>query len=725
MADEFPSTGAEATDEDREQLCQRIQELMIYNTALVAENAMFEVFISRLDQQSLVPQAVEDGLVGAGRVRRLRSRSNTADHLQLLSLEQKCYVAKSEVEATQQDLDKLKQRRQRIHDHYKASMKEAEIRLQEIGKAKKEFERKVVKPLKEKKWEIKEPDNVFRYIEDKSKVTQLDMLRLKNQALMTEEKELRKKLREMAEREKPMSQVEKEDMDQAPGGDDLEELQDKSFKLRHNLRKYQKKLQILTRESEELSRDIAKKTQVLKNMEEIIQKTEEERLKAEALNQHLHQQLTDYRAPDTLDYMNLKVKHKKLQHSVIVLERKARIAMNFGTHNRFWNKVRAAPTAVNSAEPGTRPGEDRIPRQQWTPANMADEFPATEAKATRQDKEQLPERIEELIISNAALMTENVMFESFISRLDQQPVVPKAMEDGLMGPGRGRRQGSRSNTAEHLQMITTEQKCYVAKHVVEATQKDLITLKEKRLRVHDHYKASMEEALIRLEEIRIARKEFERKVVKPLKENNWKIQEPETVFRCIEDRSKVTQLGMLRLKNQALKAEEKELQHKIRVRGDRDKPQSQEDMDQAPCGFDLEQLQDQNFKVQENLKFNKKKLQTLTRESEDLSRDIARKTKGLKHIEEIIQKTQEERLKAEALNQHLHQQLTDYHAPNTMDYMNLKVKHKKLQNSVAALERKAKIARNFQIRKRFWNKTGATPTAVSSAEIQPPPYREG
>lgn len=49
-------------------------------------------------------------------------------------------------------------------------MKEAELRLSEIRKAKNEFERRLLKPMKDNKMEMKEPEKVLHYIEDKLKV---------------------------------------------------------------------------------------------------------------------------------------------------------------------------------------------------------------------------------------------------------------------------------------------------------------------------------------------------------------------------------------------------------------------------------------------------------------------------------------------------------------------------------------------------------------------------
>jgi len=61
----------------------------------------------------------------------------------------------------------------------------------------------------------------------------------------------------------------------------------------------------------------------------------QERLKAEALNQQLHRQLTDYRVPDIIEYVHAKDKHRKLQQSIHTWERKVGIAEVKWYQNRF------------------------------------------------------------------------------------------------------------------------------------------------------------------------------------------------------------------------------------------------------------------------------------------------------------------------------------------------------------------------------------------------------
>ncbi|KAM7396417.1 hypothetical protein PAMP_019458 [Pampus punctatissimus] len=356
----------QVTNEQKELLYDRVQELKCSIAALLSENDMFERFISRLDPQDLVSQPPGEGpgtagasqLEGGGRGWRRRSRSNMTDRLLQLTLEQKLYVAHRELTETRQDQEKLKQRYERIQDNYKASLKEAELRLEEIWKAKKEFERRQFKSKNESKLEMKEPEKVLQYIVDKLKVTQLVKFNLKNQALKAQEKKLQQQLQQ----KKEMGKAEYEDIFQDSNEQridkNLDELQVNNLKVQRVLSSHKEMLQSVTCESTDLSNDIIKRKQMLTKIEEEIQHAEEERLKAAALNQHLRRQMADYQAPDITEYMNVKDKHKKLRQSIHTWERKVVIAeMTLKTHTKAWNKQKATLTPANSAEAGGRSGQ--------------------------------------------------------------------------------------------------------------------------------------------------------------------------------------------------------------------------------------------------------------------------------------------------------------------------------------------------------------------------------
>ncbi|TNN67958.1 Coiled-coil domain-containing protein 113 [Liparis tanakae] len=114
---------------------------------------------------------------------------------------------------------------------------------------------------------------------------------------------------------------------------------------------HQEKLHSVTLEAAELSDDLAKKKLLLEKIEAKLLHAEEERLKAEALNQRLRRQMADYQAPDVADYMLVKDKHKQLQRSVHAWERK------FGSAEQL--AVRSLHRAGSTQRPR---GPVRLPR---------------------------------------------------------------------------------------------------------------------------------------------------------------------------------------------------------------------------------------------------------------------------------------------------------------------------------------------------------------------------
>ncbi|XP_041651010.1 coiled-coil domain-containing protein 113 isoform X3 [Cheilinus undulatus] len=308
----------EVTKEEKEDLYSRVQELKSSQAAVLAEIDLFECFISRSDPQDRGSQAGGDGLgsqlEGGGRGRRRRSRSHVSHHLQQLTLEQKLYVAQREVKETQQDQEKLRQRCERVQDHYK--------------------------------------------------VTQLEKFHVKNQALKVQERRLQQQLIQKREAGRADYEDIFQEFDEQRTEKNLDELQVNNLKVQRALSAQKEKLQKVTQQSTELSSDITNRKQTLARIEEEIQQAEEDRLKAEALNQHLRGLIADYQAPGVMEYILIKNKHKKLQRSIHTLERKVGITeMALKAHSRAVNTQRATFTPANSVNVGAGSVQRRIPEK--------------------------------------------------------------------------------------------------------------------------------------------------------------------------------------------------------------------------------------------------------------------------------------------------------------------------------------------------------------------------
>ncbi|XP_075898946.1 cilia- and flagella-associated protein 263 isoform X2 [Nelusetta ayraudi] len=318
--------------EDKQLICDKVEELKSSNAVLLAENNMFERFLCRMDQ--LDPHAGASGFGGTGstqldvgmRGKRQSSRSAMSDGLHELTLEQKLYVAQREVAETKQDQTRVQQRYEKIQDDHKASLKEAELRLEEIRRAKNAFERKLHAHTKDHRLEKKEPEKLLQYVEDKSKATQAEKLHLKNQAL----KVLEKKLEQQLQQKRDAAKAEYEEIFQEYGEPSMDknlvELQGNSLQVHRSLVSHKEKLQSATSESNELSSDIHSRRQKLQRLEGKLQGAEEERCREEALNQRLRRQVSEYEAPGVAEYMRAKEKLRRLQQSVHTWEKKVEVA---------------------------------------------------------------------------------------------------------------------------------------------------------------------------------------------------------------------------------------------------------------------------------------------------------------------------------------------------------------------------------------------------------------
>ncbi|XP_012688525.2 coiled-coil domain-containing protein 113 [Clupea harengus] len=340
-----------------------------------------------------------------------------------------------------------------------------------------------------------------------------------------------------------------------------------------------------------------------------------------------------------------------------------------------------------------------------------------------EDKRQLVELIQNLRRSNEVLRAETDMFERYVGRLDPRELVLQSGTDGDMGASRARKTTrARTMTQEKLQQLTMEQKCDVAQREMDEMRDDLEKLNDTSERVMLNLKATLEEADVRLVEVKKASNEFDRDVAKILREKKGVMMGAEKVIRYFEDRmrAKDTLVEKLRLKNAALLVQKRKLRLQMFQK---------EEMGEALHEVDFQQLKIENSQYLERidernqdllrlkllagntlqiLNSYKKKLQNMTCESKLLSSDIASRREMLVKIEEETEQAEEERVKAEVLNRKLRGQLADYRVPPVLQYITAKASHNQLEHIVRAWERKVEISEMaLKTHSKAWNKLRA------------------
>ncbi|KAM9814886.1 cilia- and flagella-associated protein 263 isoform 2-T2 [Syngnathus typhle] len=345
--------------ERQQSISARIHQLQSSNAALIAENELFERFITRLDQRAQSTKPANLGVAACCQMEdrgpgwRRTSEGNLPNSLLQLTLGQKLCLAQREAAKMITEQQKDKEKSERILANYKASLKEFELQRADICKEKKDLEQQLLNPLKMS--EMNEPEKVLHHISSKQS-TQCDKLKVKIQGLKAREKKLHLQMQEKRElRKAGLEDVFLEDSEQTI---DLEELQNKHSQAQRALNSYKEKLQRVTQESAQLSSNFTKKKEMLEKIEEDILRVEEERSKAEAQNKQLRHLMSTYQAPDVAQYMQVKDKHKMLQQSIHIWQRKVGIA-EMTSKSKFWSQHRGS--SISSADAGTADREGPNP----------------------------------------------------------------------------------------------------------------------------------------------------------------------------------------------------------------------------------------------------------------------------------------------------------------------------------------------------------------------------
>ncbi|KAL3860691.1 hypothetical protein ACJMK2_010782 [Sinanodonta woodiana] len=330
--------------------------------------------------------------------------------------------------------------------------------------------------------------------------------------------------------------------------------------------------------------------------------------------------------------------------------------------------------------------------------------------------EQLAGLVEDTLRANEVLATETQMFEKYLKRVE-----PKDLAGIGAGPGGTtisqttqemvrridrKRSKSRSSNIDKSLRLTAEQKCDIAQRELEELREEIDKLKEDSDKILDTYKAIMEEAELRFAETKKESYEFERDIVKGAVNLRTNKVVAEKVVRYFEDKikSRDTLIEKLRLKNSTLKVQKKKIHLQLKQK---------EEMGEALHEVDFNQLQIENQqyleKIEERnqdllrlkmmagntlqvLNSYKKKLHTLTMESERLKSEITSRNDLLTRIDSETLVVEKERTKAEKINRKLRHQLADYRVPDVMEYVGEKADLYELQKKVKSWERKVEIA---------------------------------
>ncbi|XP_061449665.1 coiled-coil domain-containing protein 113 isoform X2 [Rhineura floridana] len=324
---------------------------------------------------------------------------------------------------------------------------------------------------------------------------------------------------------------------------------------------------------------------------------------------------------------------------------------------------------------------------------------------------------------NAMLKLETAMFEKFFNRIEPRDVVPEklgsSLDLGQVQYTRGRRKSKTRITTDRLVCLTVEQKCDLAQRELEETKEDIQRIKENSERILQNYMAVLEEADIRMTDIKKAMQDFDKDIIKTITKKKGSVIASDKVLRYMEDkiRSRDVLKEKIRLKNDSLKVQKKKMQLQLKQK---------EELGEALHEVDFQQLKIENAQFLEKidernqdllqlkltvgntlqvLNFYKKKLQSATAMATHLVKDIAQRKESLEKIEREAILVEEERDMTEVLNKKLRRQLAEYKVPPVLNYVHEKMAVHELENTIKVWERKVEIAEMaLQSYRSVWHK---------------------
>ncbi|XP_059569685.1 coiled-coil domain-containing protein 113 isoform X6 [Alligator mississippiensis] len=239
-------------------------------------------------------------------------------------------------------------------DLTQAAMEEADVQWADIKKAMCDFNKEIITTIAKKKGTVIASEKVLKYLEEKNHYRDAlkEKLRLKNDSLKVQKKKLQLQLRQKEEMGEALHEVDFQQL-KIENAQFLERIDERNrdllqLKLTAGntlqiLNSYKGKLQNATGTATHLVKEISQRKELLEKTERETILAEEEQAKVECLNKKLRKQLSDYRVPPILKYVNEKMALYDLENSIKTWERKVEIAeASLQSYHRAWNKVKMA-----------------------------------------------------------------------------------------------------------------------------------------------------------------------------------------------------------------------------------------------------------------------------------------------------------------------------------------------------------------------------------------------
>ncbi|KAK2838462.1 hypothetical protein Q7C36_013276 [Tachysurus vachellii] len=329
---------AESKEDGTKSALEQVEELRCANAFLQTENETFECFLSRLDSLSLGSPLASQMEKEAGCGGRSESSETSQEPSNLLTLEQKCYIAERELEETRRELEPFDTTSlSRNVNYYKAAIENSDRRLVQIKRERHEFEEFVAKIRQTTPVQAQRTQKIIGYIERQinTKETLTERIRRRNKFLRIQNWKQQVMVQRKEQMQEKLSRIDLEHLTQknTQSREFLQKFQEQLLhhrmlvrKSQHVLNLFKERLKKEVMESDSLSRKIALHEEKLSKIREQQQKVEKERAQAEDLNKKLKEQSANFRVPEVMEYVEAKATNDQLRQTIKSLERKERIA---------------------------------------------------------------------------------------------------------------------------------------------------------------------------------------------------------------------------------------------------------------------------------------------------------------------------------------------------------------------------------------------------------------
>ncbi|XP_065674767.1 cilia- and flagella-associated protein 263 isoform X2 [Hydra vulgaris] len=321
---------------------------------LKIETKVFELFLKRVDPKELDSQQTLGVNYSEQSQRVFRKRAHPQNRLHdrhfKLTSQQKCDIATKEIEELKNQMKISKESYMKKIENFNAVMQEADIRLTEVKKNHHEFNRDIVNGAINPRNKKVIAEKFTRWIDDKMKASDglIEKMRLKNSTLKVQKNKLQQQLKQKEEmgevlHEVDFNQLKIENLQYLgkieERNQELLSLKLTATNISQSLNAHKEKLSMAIAESARLKAEIIQRRELLSRIENEAKVVELEKNEIDMINKKYRENLSDYKVPEVLEYVQEKAELYDLKKLICIWERKVEIAkMALRSHEVTWDR---------------------------------------------------------------------------------------------------------------------------------------------------------------------------------------------------------------------------------------------------------------------------------------------------------------------------------------------------------------------------------------------------